>query len=241
MGKRWLLAGLLSFVSVAAGAQRFMRMEEKAFNFGAKVGFNATLPIVNGLEVDGNTVKAFHVQYRVGYLAALFCRINVERFFIQPSLAWHHAEGEVYFSLPEAEGDAATNPTYDASANSLAFQSRSLEVPVMVGYHLVRQGPYGLSLMIGPKLKYRYKASYDAHIAGSYSTFPHHDDPFGVNLSTGVGVSIGRLFFDVIYEFGLSQTVWNHEEEEVLPASFPHTVRIDKRTNVMSFSLGFLF
>ena len=30
----------------------------------------------------------------------------------------------------------------------------------MVGYNLVKKGPYGLSLMVGPKLKYNYKIAY---------------------------------------------------------------------------------
>ena len=40
------------------------------------------------------------------------------------------------------------------------MKTSSLEVPIMVGYNLVKKGPYGLSLMVGPKLKYNYKIAY---------------------------------------------------------------------------------
>ena len=41
MKKVYLIGALLSF-GLLAEAQSFMRFEDKAFNFGAKVGFNAT-------------------------------------------------------------------------------------------------------------------------------------------------------------------------------------------------------
>lgn len=43
MKKVYLIGALLSF-GLLAEAQSFMRFEDKAFNFGAKVGFNATFP-----------------------------------------------------------------------------------------------------------------------------------------------------------------------------------------------------
>ena len=46
MKKVYLIGALLSF-GLLAEAQSFMRFEDKAFNFGAKVGFNATFPVIN--------------------------------------------------------------------------------------------------------------------------------------------------------------------------------------------------
>lgn len=50
MKKVYLIGALLSF-GLLAEAQSFMRFEDKAFNFGAKVGFNATFPVINSLSI----------------------------------------------------------------------------------------------------------------------------------------------------------------------------------------------
>lgn len=242
---------------MGAGAQKFMQIEDKAFDFGVKVGFNATFPVVNSLRIDGNRVSDISVQYKVGYLAAVFCRVNIERFFIQPSLAWHKSEGELDFNLPFYLPQATATAAYEKN-DRLKMTMRSVEMPVMVGYSLVRKGPYGLSVMAGPKFKYNYKITYETKLADVWEEYTSHSKPFGVNIATGVGVSIGRLFFDFVYEFGLNQTETDFRATAASRAAgatqvpgatastltatgATHDLRIDKRTNVMSFSLGFLF
>lgn len=239
--KKICLIGCLLFLSLAAGAQKLMQMEDKAFNFGAKVGFNATFPVVNSLLIDGNRVDEVSIQYKVGYLAAVFCRVNIDRFFIQPSLAWHKSEGELYFNMPlsSAQNDAAEATQ---QKDRLKMTTRSLEMPVMVGYCFVKKAPYGLSLMAGPKFKYNYKVLYQSTLNNVSEEYTNNKTPFGMNIATGMGVSIGRLFFDFVYEFGLNQTETDFKstgQKGTTTAS--HDIRIDKRTNVMSFSLGFLF
>ncbi|MCC8143435.1 MAG: hypothetical protein LUD02_13125 [Tannerellaceae bacterium] len=63
--------------------------------------------------------------------------------------------------------------------------------------------------------------------------------PWGVNIALGMGVSISRLFFDFTYEFGLNEvaTGASKAQEEIATEA----IQIDKRTNLMSISLGFLF
>ena len=86
MKKVYLIGALLSF-GLLAEAQSFMRFEDKAFNFGAKVGFNATFPVINSLSINGKEAENIDIEYKVGYLAAVFCRVNIERFFLQPSFS----------------------------------------------------------------------------------------------------------------------------------------------------------
>ncbi len=56
MKKVYLIGALLSF-GLLAEAQSFMRFEDKAFNFGAKVGFNATFPVINSLSINGKEAE----------------------------------------------------------------------------------------------------------------------------------------------------------------------------------------
>lgn len=99
MKKLYLLLLLLRFC-IPSEAQRFISIEDKAFNFGAKIGFNAAFPIINSLKVDDVEAENVRLQYKVGYQASIFCRVNVERFFIQPSFSWSHTEGDIHFSIP---------------------------------------------------------------------------------------------------------------------------------------------
>ena len=51
--KKILLLLPVFFLCISANAQKFIQIEDKAFNFGAKVGVNSTFPIVNSLTIEG--------------------------------------------------------------------------------------------------------------------------------------------------------------------------------------------
>lgn len=231
---------MLSF-GLLAEAQSFMRFEDKAFNFGAKVGFNATFPVINSLSINGKEAENIDIEYKVGYLAAVFCRVNIERFFLQPSFSWHRSEGNIRFSIPQSLPENNMMSNTSATTDLLMMKTSSLEVPIMVGYNLVKKGPYGLSLMVGPKLKYNYKIAYTVESSTTHVEYVNDNTPFGVNIATGVGVSIGRLFFDFVYEFGLNQVESDFEKVNNPVPEINYDINIDKRTNVMSMSLGLLF
>lgn len=235
-----LIFVLLSFCSLI-NAQKFIQIRDKAFNFGAKVGFNSTFPIINSFTIDGVDAQNVRLQYKVGYLASVFCRVNIDRFFMQPSLEWHHTASEVRFTLPGEnadEGNAGFNPgiTFDR----LNLKTSSLEVPILIGYNLVKEAPYALSMMVGPKLKYNYKVSYSSDFRNSPWKYTDDSTPFGINMVAGISVSIWRLFFDFSYEFGLHNTHSDFKNKNP-EASDDVNMQISKRTNMMSFSLGFLF
>lgn len=237
--RKGLVIGLLfGLLCQALNAQSILRMEEKRFNFGAKVGFNATLPVVNSLRVLDFEANQFQTSYQVGYLASIFFRFNIQRFYIQPSPSWHYGRSHLNFAITFPEIDGVADPPIKGN---LRMHTQSLELPVLLGYHLVKQGPYGLSLMVGPKVKYNYKLDYNMAIDAREIRFVNDDTPFGVNIVTGMGVSIGRLFFDFVYEFGLNQTEASFKQ---LYSSSPESsfeIQLNKRTNVMSMSIGMLF
>lgn len=224
-------------------AQKFISIDDKAFNWGGKVGFNSTFPIINSLEISDVEAKDIRLQYKVGYLAAVFCRINMNKFFMQPSLAWHYSEGDIRFNISQ-ETDNSINsgvqPSPHVPGNQLKYRTATLEMPIMIGYYLVKEGPYALSMMVGPNIKYNYKTRYTTNFTDSPREYSSDSTPYGINIATGLGVSIWRLFFDFTYEFGL-----NHVESDFkeIKTNLPPegNITINKRTNVMSFSLGVLF
>ncbi|WP_455637648.1 porin family protein [Parabacteroides sp.] len=238
MRKLFLLLSLLLLL-VTANAQKFIQIEDKAFNFGAKVGYNSTFPIINSLTIDGVEAENVRLQYKVGYQASVFCRINVDRFFIQPDFSWQRTEGNILFSLPAStESDLVDGNT--PKADQFLLRTSSLAMPVMIGYYLVKEGPYALSFMAGPKLKYNYKARYTTHFSEITNEYINDSTPFGVGIATGLGVSIWRLFFEFTYEFGLNKVESDFKDKSSQTPT-ERSISIDKRTNMMSFSLGFLF
>lgn len=237
--KKPVLLLFVLLLSLSAQAQNFIHIEDKMFNFGAKVGFNSTLPVINSLKIDDVEAEDIRVQYKVGYQASAFCRININRFFIQPDLSWYRTEGDIRFSLPET---TETNGAGSAikSSDQLKLKSSSLEMPVMIGYYLVKEGPYALSMMVGPKFKYNYKVRYTTRFSEVTNEYINDSTPFGIGIATGLGVSIARLFFEFTYEFGINTIESDFKDRSSLKP-VGRNISIDKRTNMLSFSLGFLF
>lgn len=95
MKKIYLILLILPFC-FPANAQKFIKIEDKTFNWGGKVGVNAALPIVKALTIDNQEMEDIRLQYKVGYQAAAFARVNIDRFYIQPSLAWQYTEGDTF-------------------------------------------------------------------------------------------------------------------------------------------------
>ena len=82
MKKIYLILLILPFC-FSANAQKFIKIEDKTFNWGGKVGVNAALPIVKSLTIDNQEKEDIRLQYKVGYQAAVFARVNIDRFY------WH--------------------------------------------------------------------------------------------------------------------------------------------------------
>jgi len=240
--RKFHLIYILLFLFFYSQAQSTTQTEEsKAFNFGATIGMNAVFPVVNSLSVNGIEVDNIRQHYQVGYLASVFCRINIDRFFLQPSLSWHKSESEMTLTFPQ---DITTIQPLDEDYSTVAdlkVRGYSLQMPIMVGLHIIKQAPYSLSFMVGPSIKYNYDTLYSATYSNSTHEFSNDDSPFEIGIAAGIGVSIWRLFFDFSYEFGINKVQSDFKDKQLIQPEIPNNLRIDKRTNMMSFSLGLLF
>ena len=236
--KRLHLIGFFLCLCVFTGAQNILQLKDNTFNYGAKLGFNASFPIINSLSINEQKIEDYDIEYQVGYSAALLCRINMKRFFIQPSVAWNRAEGKVRFTIPKTVPNINKEETV-----LLKMRQNSLDIPLLVGYNLVKKAPYGLSVMLGPKFKYNYKIAYTLESNNSEAEYITNNTPLGLNLVTGIGVRIGRLFFDFSYEFGLNEMESDFKRKNTHDANSQSAcnIKIDKHTNQMGIALGFLF
>lgn len=227
-----LLPLLLLLFSFSSHAQKLMQTKEKAFNWGIKAGGNSALPVVTSFLYNGEEVESGSVSNEVGYFAEIFGRVNVDRIFLQPSFVWNYSRGRIDFTYPVSAAEEQTN-----AAESLSFSMRSLEVPVFVGYHIVRESPYALSVMAGGKFRYNYKMKYTSE----KKVFDFHGDDSDTmfSLLAGVSISVGRLFFDANYEFGLSEVTSDFTDVSASGGNLP--LKLTKRQNAINISLGLLF
>ncbi|MDH6313242.1 hypothetical protein M2137_002032 [Parabacteroides sp. PFB2-10] len=234
--------GVLCVLSLKA-QQTYTPPAEKVFHVGATLGFNAAIPVVNTLTVNGENAEDVQVKYKVGTLASLFFRVNMDRFFIQPSVTWSRYEGEFQFNLPESllPETVLAESNINLLNTELSMRKDALQVPVLIGYHIVREGPYGLSFMAGPTFKYNYKVTYESMARENKQEFISESNPFGVNIGVGVGVRIWQLFFDFNYEFGLNHTESDFKSKNPAYSMSEYDVRVNMRNDVLSFSIGVMF
>ncbi len=235
-----LFLALLPVCGASAQSGDFMILKDKKCNIGIRVGFDASLPIVRSLTSDGTPLDSYSQQYKVGYLAAVSLRVGKKRFFFNPSVSWHREESELQFALPHSFTPEEMEQSETALLNSLHIKTSAIEMPLLVGYDLVKENPYRLSVLAGPVLKYRYKANYNLSIPDATSSdFMEDNHPYGLGILAGINVTIGRLFLDFNYEFGIIHT--SSTFQYTLAGSQPSALEYERRSNSISFALGFLF
>lgn len=232
-----LLFSLLSY-----GKEKETTPPEITLNIGATIGFNTAFPIINSISVDNVELENMRLLYKVGHQASFFCRVNIDRFFIQPSINWNRTEGDILFPIPSVDPVTNTFTSVETEQNArLEMEKKSLHLPVFIGYHIVREGPYGLSFIAGPNFKYDYSVNYKSTSPEAVQEFVNESTPVGVGISVGIAVKIWQLFFDFSYEFGLNHTESDFKSKNPETPLISNNIKIDKRTNMMSFSLGIVF
>lgn len=237
-----LIISLLLFFFISYAQEEEPQTEGKIFDFGVTVGFNSTFPVINSITIDDIKLENILHQYKVGYLASVFCRININRFFLQPSFVIDRSESDILFNVPSGiELPLLPEESSELLNARIAMEKLSFQIPVLIGYNIIKQNYYALSLMAGPNFTYNYKVTYSSESTNNSHEYVSESTPWGVSLGMGVAVRIWQLFFDFRYDFGLNQVESDFRSKDPSIPVISNNVRIDKRTNVMSFSLGIVF
>lgn len=164
-------------------------------------------------------------------------RINFERHFLQPEISYNINRCNITFEKP-AEDDA---PLEMASITS---SIHSIDIPVIYGYNVIKEGPYSLAVFGGPKFRYIWNKK-------SEVTFENFDQqeiseklrPLNLSFTLGVAVTISRIFFDFRYDIGLHNISRKVTYDDGTNGEIPPVdeIRFHRRDNVLSFSLGVFF
>lgn len=219
-------------------AQKILHQTDKIFNWGGKIGCNSIISNIRSLSIDNVEMLDIQQKYKVGYQASLFGRINFDKFFMEPSVIWQHTEADIHFNIPQSNVTSDVNQEVYAP-NLLQSKYSTLEVPVMIGYYLVKEEQYALALSVGPAFRYNYKTTFSTNMIDNAREYKSDNTPLGIGLGMGIGASIGKLFLNFHYQFGLNEVDSDFQEINSSTEETT-TLKLEKRTNILSFSLGFM-
>lgn len=219
--------------------------KERSVNFGVKGGFTSSLFLVSNFSVNGVVINEVQNNYKIGYFGSIFMRLNVERHFLQPEISYNINRCNITFEKPLPDDAPAGVIPEEASITS---SIHSVDIPVIYGYNIIKEGPYSLAIFGGPKIRYIWAQK-------SKVTFDNFDQqnikeklrPLNLSITAGVAVTISRIFFDFRYDIGLhniSKSVSYDVSSDgsiTDEANSNNEIHFNRRDNVLSFSFGVFF
>ena len=208
-------------------------------NFGVKLGFNSTMFLVSDFKIKDVTIDGIQNNYKIGYFGAFFMRVNGNRHFVQPEVSYNISRCEISFDKLGSQ-----HPDIEPEYASVSSTIRSVDVPLLYGYLLIKEGPYGMSDFVGPKLRYIW-AKQNAIRFDNFDQKGIHEElyPLTMNVVVGVSINISRIFFDFRYDQGLHNISKSVTYDSVNPdgSTGLSDITFKRRDNVLSFSLGVIF
>jgi len=172
---------------------------------GIKVGYDAAKLSTNIDSITSN--------FKSGFQVGAFARVG-KRLFLQP---------EIYYTT---QGGVFTSNTSSWKQN---IKIGSLDVPVLVGFKLLKQGDFiNVRIMAGPLASFVVNKSIED--AGGIDGPIEDADLNSVNwaIQAGAGLDVWKLTLDVRYQIGLNQLLKSVENYS-----------FNSYNNVWNVSLGF--
>jgi len=206
-------------------------------NYGIKAGFSSTIYDIQELKIAGNPINEYNAKSEISLLYTAFTRINLSKHYIQTEISYNISNYTIFFPTQSWYLQANSNDLSTISTRIIGF-----EVPLYYGYHFLKEGPYSMSFFLGPKFKFIAtkfcKYQFDNF---DYNSITESIYPVNASIMTGIGINIGRIFFDFSFEYGLhniSKCITTTDDQEQISTN---EFIFNRRKNMLSFSLGFMF
>lgn len=136
-----------------------------------------------------------------GMMVGAFLRVNLNKWYLQPELNY-----------------VTRKTTVDILGDSYDFKTKSLDVPILLGYKIVKLPAFKLRAFAGPVASFKVDDSVKSTISGAVDS----DFKGAVwNGKFGAGIDVWKLTLDVDYEVGFSD------------------VAEDLKQNMVNVTLGF--
>jgi hypothetical protein len=196
------------------------------------------MPFDAQIMYDGMAVKNVRPVYNAGWTAEALMRINIARIFIQSSVAWKYTATGARFNSTATElrvPDERAVP----QEQLLSMQFVSLETPVVVGFYILKNNPYSLSVMSGVNVKYDYDALFSLNNAG-ISNLRRDSPRYDLSIYSALEVMIGKLIFGFAYDYGLNRSSYEMDMN-MQGLRRPVSIHVGQHVKYLSMSVGALF
>lgn len=204
------------------------------FNVGIKTGFQAITYNDPSFEIENYEYNESTIQSnKIGYTIAPFFRLSYGKLYIQTDAAIGVSRHS--FDFTDTRKGSITNVTPNIPQYEL--RTFCLQVPLLIGYEYIKEGRYGMSVFTGPRTKFIF----DSVTKQEFEHFSYYDlhevlEKRVYFWEIGLGVKIYNVFFDFVYDIGLTNTT-KYIEAPKVNKKFP----TKRRDNILSFSVGVIF
>lgn len=229
-----LLAALLPSMAQAQLMEKFS-LNFPRVNMGLKVGFAATGTYVTDAFIDGHELSEYTMDTQVGNFAAVQFRVNSRKLLFQTGLSVALNKSSFMIDKNSWNPNAASKDEMSESYSMVSFS-----VPIQLGYHIVNNDPYCMSVFIGPRFHYIPDKYYNATFENmGPNKLKEKPAPILVGGTIGLSVKIGRTFLDFEYEAVINNM--SHSITYENGATPGPDVRLGRRFSTVAFSYGVMF
>jgi hypothetical protein len=185
--KKLLLVAIVCLFSGSLFAQ-----VSSPINFGFHAGLVSTK-----MDYKDASVNNIKEESKNGMMLGAFLRVNLNKWYLQPELNYVKRKAEIGFS-DEVMGTPVSLST--------DVTTHSLDIPVLLGYKIVKLPMFKLRAFAGPVASFKLSDNIDIKGAGdSVNDALDGDFKSAVwNGKVGAGVDVWKLTLDLDYEFGLT-------------------------------------
>ncbi|MBV8327008.1 porin family protein [Chryseobacterium sp.] len=167
-----------AFLLCIGSSIHLQAQQTPAFHIGVKGGTNFTKTSTESSSLEG--------KYGFGYQAGLMTRMDIGKLYVQ---------GEALFNKRKTSYESKDGTSAKLSWNSI-------DIPVVVGYKVVKTDDFNLRVFAGGVYSYAFKnnLSTSAAIREGFEKF----DKSNIGITGGIGVDYKNFTVDLRYENGLS-------------------------------------
>ena len=122
------------------------------------------------------------------------------------------------------------------SFENLYQRNQTANVNILVGYSIIKNGPFRFNAYAGPSFKYNYTSKYKYSDSAFYDNGTHFYT-YGI---FGFSLNIANFYADVRYEISVNDTGIEFGKISSANENLKN-IRIDKNENILNFSFGMVF
>ena len=140
-------------------------------------------------KVDANmTGSSIKESAENGMMLGAFARINIDKWYIPPELNY-----------------VSRKSSLELAGVSADVKTKSVDIPVLLGYKLVKLPLFKLRAFAGPVASFSVDDNFKDLVTGSgENSFKPEMKNAVWNAKVGAGIDVWKLTLDVDYEFGLT-------------------------------------